>query len=134
MDDTASWQDRLAQVTRAMLAFPGDTDLAFVQHSHVNTSSWSELSDGRPPLPHVKEYQVRYNRHLNGQYIPDAHGLQLLTDAHLAHANDLSDWISSLSAQTNTSCRPKAWSPGTPTSTRTRQHSRKRVPTSGACS
>ncbi|WP_427004233.1 hypothetical protein [Pseudarthrobacter sp. H2] len=93
MDDTVSWRDRLAQVVRAMTAFPGDTDLAFVQHSHVNTSSWAELSDGRPPLPHVKEYQVRYNRHLNGQYIADAHGLQLLTDAHLTHANDLSEWI-----------------------------------------
>jgi hypothetical protein len=93
MDDTASWRDRLAQVTRAMAAFPGDTDLAFVQHSHVNTSSWSELSDARPPLPYVKEYHIRYNRHLNSQYIPDAHGLQLITDAHLAHANDLSDWI-----------------------------------------
>lgn len=93
MDDTFSWQERLAQVVRAMVAFPGDTDLAFVQHGNALTLDWMELSGARPPLPYVKEYHIRYNRHLNSQYIPDAHGLQLITDAHLAHANDLSDWI-----------------------------------------
>lgn len=93
LDDTVSWQDRLAKVLRAMLAFHGDTDLAFVQHGNALGVGWSGLDAVRPPLPYVKEYHVRYNRHLNGQYIPDAHGLQLLTDAHLKHANDLSDWI-----------------------------------------
>ncbi|WP_211882162.1 hypothetical protein [Pseudarthrobacter albicanus] len=92
MDDTVSWQDRLAQVVRAMAAFPGDTDLAFVQYCNALTPDWSELAAGRPLLPYVKESHIRYNRHLNAQYIADAHGLQLLTDAHLAHANDLSDW------------------------------------------
>ena len=92
-DDEVSWQDRLAQVTRAMVAFPADTDLAFVQYSHVYTTTWDDLSNGRPLLPYVKEYHIGYNRHLIAQYIPDAHGLQLLTDAHPAHANDLSDWM-----------------------------------------
>ena len=92
MDDTMSWQDRLAQVSRAMTAFPVDTDLAFIRHSKALTISWSDLAGARPALPHVEEHHVRYNRHLNGQYIPDAHGIQLLTDAHLKHANDLSDW------------------------------------------
>ncbi|QCB97184.1 hypothetical protein E5206_09780 [Arthrobacter sp. PAMC25564] len=93
MDDTVSWQVRLAQVTRAMAAFPADTDLAFVQYSNPLTSSWQALSTARPAPPYVKESDIRYNRHLNKQYIPDAHGLQLLTDAHLANANNLSDWI-----------------------------------------
>lgn len=93
LDDTESWQDRLGVVTRAMAAFPGDTDLAFVQYSNGLSLDWSELGTARPPLPSVRESQVRYNRHLNGRYTPDAHGLQLLTDAHLAHAHDLSDWI-----------------------------------------
>lgn len=93
MDDAASWQDRLAQVSTAMTAFPQDTELAFVRYSKCNTISWSELIDGRPPLPHVQEYQIRYNKHLNSQYTPDAHGLQILTDAHLKHATDLSDWV-----------------------------------------
>lgn len=92
MDDTLSWQDRLAQVTRAMTAFPRDTDLAFIRHSKALAISWSDLAGARPALPYVEEHHVRYNRHLNVQYIPDAHGIQLLTDAHLEHANDLSDW------------------------------------------
>ncbi|MEO5319204.1 hypothetical protein PV761_11540 [Arthrobacter sp. CC3] len=91
VDDTISWQDRLAQVVRAMTAFPAETDLAFVQYSAA-PSSWGDLAGARPALPHVEEYHVRYNRHLNGQYVPDAHGIQLLTDAHLEHANDLSGW------------------------------------------
>jgi hypothetical protein len=93
MDNTASWKDRLARVVQAMVAFRRDTDLAFVQYSNALTLDWSGLSTGRPLLPYVRESQVRYNRHLNGQYIPDAHGLQLLTDARLKHANDLSGWI-----------------------------------------
>jgi hypothetical protein len=93
LDDTVSWQDRLAQVVRAMVAFPEDTDLAFVQYSSALELGWSGLYTVRPVLPYVEEYHIRYSRHLNGQYIADAHGLQLLTDAHLAHANDLSDWI-----------------------------------------
>ena len=84
------------------------------------TSTWSELAVVRPPLPYVNEYQIRYNRHLNAQYIADAHGLQLLTDAHLAQANDLSDWIIEPLGGGKHSCRPKTWSPGTPTSTPTR--------------
>jgi hypothetical protein len=64
-----------------------------------NAQNWTQrvvscaLSTGRPLLPYVQEYHVRYNRHLNGQYIPDAHGLQVLTDAHLARVDDLSGWI-----------------------------------------
>jgi hypothetical protein len=92
MDDTVSWRDRLEQVTEAMVAFPEHTDLAFVQYSNSFTSSWTTLQTGRPPLPYVQEHHVRYNRHLISQYTPDAHGLQILTDAHLGHATDLSDW------------------------------------------
>lgn len=55
----------------------------------------------------MEEYHIRYNKHLNAQYIPDAHGLPLLTDAHLGHANDLSDWIIEPSAKESTSCRPR---------------------------
>ena len=94
MDDTASWQDRLQQVTAAMVAFPEDTDLAFLRYSRTYTISWGSLQTGcTPPLPHVEEHHIRYNRHLNSSYTPDAHGLQVLTDAHLEHASDLSDWV-----------------------------------------
>jgi hypothetical protein len=93
LDDTLSWQDRLEQVTAAMVALPEYTDLAFVQYSRAYTISWMELQVVKPALPYVEEPDVRYNQHLNSRYTPDAHGLQLLTDAHLEHANDLSDWV-----------------------------------------
>jgi hypothetical protein len=92
-DDTVSWQDRLEQVTAAMAAFPEDTDLAFLRYNWTPTSDWSALTTARPPLPYVEEHHIYYNKHLHSQYTPDAHGLQLLTDAHLRHANDLSDWL-----------------------------------------
>jgi hypothetical protein len=92
-DDTASWQDRLEQVTAAMVAFPEDTDLAFLRYSYTYTIGWSDLAMARPRLPYVDARLIRYHRHLMSQYTPDAHGLQLLTDAHLEHANDLSGWV-----------------------------------------
>jgi len=93
MDDTVSWQARLEQVKQAMVMFPENTDLAFLQYSNAYTIGWAELQTGRPPLPYVHESQIVHNRHLNSRYTPDAHGLQILTDAHLGHATDLSDWI-----------------------------------------
>ena len=87
------WQDRLGQVTEAMVALPEDTDLAFVRYSRAYTISWMDLQDGGPSLPYVGEPEVRYSRYLNSRYTPDAHGLQLLTDAHLELASDLSDWV-----------------------------------------
>lgn len=50
------------------------------------------MSTSQPKLPFVREEHVRYNRHLLPEYAPDAQGLQVLTDAHLEHAHDLSDW------------------------------------------
>jgi hypothetical protein len=93
MDDTMQWQARLQQVTAAITTLPEDTDLAFVRHGFGLTVSWMGLRAGRPSLPYVDEPDVRYSRHLNCQYTPDAHGVQLLTDAHLEHAEDLSEWV-----------------------------------------
>jgi hypothetical protein len=90
MDDAVSWRDRLEQVTAAMVAFPEDTDLAFVRSSHALTIGWQALGAG---LPYVDEYHVRYNKHLVSRCTPDAHGIQILTDAHVEQATDLSDWV-----------------------------------------
>jgi len=92
LDDTLPWQARFKQLGRPMVALPDDTDLAFVRYSNAYTISWNVLQTAVPRLPYVRESQVRYNRHLLSQYTPDAHGVQVLTDDHLAHAADLSDW------------------------------------------
>jgi len=93
LDETLSWQARFKRVGQAMVALPDDTDLAFVQYSNAYTISWNVLQTAVPRLPYVQEYHVRYNRHLLSQYTPDAHGVQVLTDAHLQNAADLSDWL-----------------------------------------
>lgn len=92
MDAGAGWQKILAKVTQALHFAPEETNLAFVQHSLAYTISWDQLYGATPRLPHVLEHHIRYNRHLISSYVPDAHGIQLLTDAHLDHARDLSDW------------------------------------------
>jgi hypothetical protein len=92
LDDTAPWHERLSKVGDALRLLPEDTDLAFVQHSSPSTISWTALDTARPRMPHIREDHIRYNRHLNTRYVPDAHGLQVLTDDHLANAHDLSDW------------------------------------------
>lgn len=92
LDDALPWHDQLDRSVEAMLLLPHDTDLAFVQHSPANTISWSDVNAATPPPPHVREYHLRYNWHLVGRYTPDAHGIQILTDAHLANAHDLADW------------------------------------------
>lgn len=43
-------------------------------------------------MPGPAAYIVAANGHLHERFVPDAHGVQVLTDAHLAHAHDLSDW------------------------------------------
>lgn len=42
------WTSALAE---PLLAFPEDTELAFVQHSKADTATWHDLSNGRPALP-----------------------------------------------------------------------------------
>jgi hypothetical protein len=45
-----------------------------------------------PGLPHVTEPDVRLNRRLLDSYVPDAHGLQVLTDEHMSRLGPLPDW------------------------------------------
>jgi hypothetical protein len=92
LDDEAPWQVRLDKAVQAILAVPDDTDLAFVQHSDVITLNWFALAGATPRPPAVDPLSVRTNKHLHAAYVPDAHGIQVLTDAHLRHAQDLSDW------------------------------------------
>lgn len=94
MDPTADWRTRLDSVRAALTWTPPQTDVAFVRHDLGNAPLWDSYV---LPWPHVKESQLRYSRPLLSSFVPDANGIQLLTDAHLARATDLSDWrISSL--------------------------------------
>lgn len=53
---------------------------------------WYNLGSALLRLPHVEEHEVRAGAHLLASFVPDARGVLLVTDAHLARAADLSAW------------------------------------------
>ena len=86
------WQERLKAAFSALRHIPTqDLDLAFIRPAPRWTQSWIQI-DMRQKLPDLREYDIRYNRHLLSRYTPDAHGIQVLTDQHLTRARDLSSW------------------------------------------
>jgi hypothetical protein len=93
LDDALTWRERLDSLTEAMIAVTEDLELALVRHSTWHVGSWDLLEAAHLRLPYVPAYQIRYNRHLIKEYVPDVSGVQVLTDAHLAHARDLTDWV-----------------------------------------
>jgi hypothetical protein len=68
---------------------PPRTLYAYVRHSKFvprdSGASW-------PHFPAISEGHFRYHRPLLARYVPDAFGIQVLTDAHLERAHDLTDW------------------------------------------
>jgi hypothetical protein len=88
-DPTLDWATRLDLVRRTLSWTPPHTDLAFVRYGYGGQALWSHPT---VPWPHVNESNVRYTRPLLASFVPDANGLQLLTDAHLDRATDLSGW------------------------------------------
>lgn len=87
----AAWREQVETLRAAIVALPALTDQAFIRPALRYAISWSHL-DGAQPLPHLTSTDVRANPHLLDQYVPDAHGIQILRDQHLAHAHDLSNW------------------------------------------
>jgi hypothetical protein len=66
--------------------------LGFVSAVPVWAYGWDAREKAGPPLPTVPGHALRANSPLWTRYVPDAHGLQLLTDEHLRHVADLSGW------------------------------------------
>ncbi|HXH80550.1 hypothetical protein [Nocardioides sp.] len=82
----ADWRTTLDRHRDILTWTPPRTQYGCVRHSHFgggpSGQSW----------PHIYESDLRYHRPLIDTYVPDASGLQVLTDAHLERANDLTDW------------------------------------------
>ena len=77
---------------QALLIDAERTRLAFVAPTPVWAYSWDARGKALPPLPTVAGHSLRSNLPLWTRYVPDAQGLQLLTDEHLRHVTDLSTW------------------------------------------
>lgn len=80
------------RVRQALVTGAGRSRLGFVAAVPVWAYGWDARDKARPPLPTVPGYALRANSSLWTRYVPDAHGLQLLTDEHLRHVADLSGW------------------------------------------
>lgn len=83
---------RVAALREILTALPEHTDVGFIKHAYFPASSWQNLSNALPPMPHIRESHLRYNPHLTTEFVPDAHGIQLLTPHHLDRARSLDDW------------------------------------------
>ena len=75
----------------AITAVPDVIDQAFIRRTVRAPISWSNIALVQK-LDAITEADVRYNRHLLTRYVPDAHGIQVLRDEHLANARNLRGW------------------------------------------
>lgn len=91
IDEAGSWQPMIERLRAALTASPADTDQGFIRPT-VRYSIGIDSANDVQPLPHIRDYHMRYNRHLLDRYVADANGVQVLRTAHLERARDLSGW------------------------------------------
>lgn|GEM_PF-2445645 len=90
-DEGLGWEALVEEITQPLIRHPDALDLAIVRPRPAWVRSWRDIR--LPPLPpDVNENQVVANRHLWDRFVPDVHGIQLLTEAHLARAGNLDAW------------------------------------------
>ena len=92
IDDSVPWSQRLDRLRAAVVECAEDADLAFIRYAGAYGGDWDNVDTAGPKLPGVQPYHLRYNRQLLAEFVPDAHGIQVLSDRHLAHAADLDNW------------------------------------------
>ena len=91
-DHAPDWHVRVEHLRAPLLEFADRLDVAFVRTGRYGVTSWIDLGSAIPALPHVNEAKVRLNRRLWDRYLPDAHGIQIVTAAHLSRLGPLPDW------------------------------------------
>lgn len=91
VDEQLGWQKLLHQLRSTLVGLTEYTSQAFIRYAHRGALSIMDI-DRVVQLPGIRESHVRYNKHLLDKYVPDAHGLQVLREAHLLRAADLSRW------------------------------------------
>lgn len=87
-----TWHARLDELRAHLVKHADRLDLAVIRLSANWAVDWTDLAGSTPPLPYVSEGQVRNNRQLWDQHTPDAYGLQVLTEQHLARVDNLDGW------------------------------------------
>jgi hypothetical protein len=93
IDDARDWRWTIDVLRDAITTVPDLADQAFIRPAPRGAIEWSTMELKQPLPSGITEIDVRYNRHLLDRYVPDAHGIQVLRDEHLANATDLSNWV-----------------------------------------
>ncbi|MEV7775425.1 hypothetical protein [Kitasatospora sp. NPDC086791] len=88
----SSWHSLIGRVREAILADAEHTRLAYVAMTPTWAFGWEDRGRDLPPLPNVPAHALRGNSPVWGRKVPDAHGIQLFSGAHLDQASDLSGW------------------------------------------
>ena len=91
-DAGKDWRGRLDTLTRVLTWQPQAFELAIVRLTPSLALSWLMLDLKNPPPPTVDTPRFFDCRSLWREFTPDAHGIQILTDAHLARARSLTGW------------------------------------------
>jgi hypothetical protein len=84
------WRDQIVALRDAIIAIPELANLAFIRLGVTTSAYWNV--DVVQPLDGLSRSDVTHGKHLLADYALDAHGIQVLTDSHLAKAHDLSSW------------------------------------------
>jgi hypothetical protein len=90
--DGRAWADDIDLVRNALLHMPEALDAGFVRRRSGFGGSWMDLHGDPFRLKYVDHHLVENNRHLWSRYLPDPNGVQVVTQAHLERAADLSSW------------------------------------------
>ncbi|HEY4377564.1 MAG TPA: hypothetical protein VGM93_10410, partial [Acidimicrobiales bacterium] len=85
------WRDSIDDLRSVARALADLADQIFIRPAFPLAAGWGRLREVQR-LPGLSSSDVYDNRHLLSGYVPDAHGIQVLRDAHLAKAHDLSRW------------------------------------------
>lgn len=84
--------DHLDLMRRTLLWTPQRTRLAFVALPAQWAYGWDVRGRAEPPLPFLDPRLLLTDTPQWDAFVPDAHGMQLVTPEHLANAGDLSGW------------------------------------------
>lgn len=88
------WADRLAGLLDYLRATADLVELAMIRPTPWHANYWDDMEVTGPPLLAASVPGVWYQQRRRelGSTVPDVHGVQLLTSAHLDRAHDLSHW------------------------------------------
>jgi hypothetical protein len=98
-DDDRTWQQSLDELREVVTAFADACDFGLVRYAQAGQTSITGVVSGYPapklPVSFGDSSPASYyesERYLDRTCLPDAYGLQVLGDEHLARISNLTDW------------------------------------------